>query len=84
MSLLTDLEAVQREQNRLAAVVDEQARIIARQEEQLNGERGMSAALNANTAEVRGLRKAMYWVAGLIVAGSISMAFAALPLIGGH
>jgi hypothetical protein len=82
MSLLTDIDTIRRELQRHATVIEEQAKIIARQDEQLNGERGMSAALNANTAEVRGLRKAMYWVAGLIVAGSISMVFAALPLVG--
>lgn len=84
MTLINDVNDVRAEQARLSSIVAEQARIIARQEEQINGERGLSAAINMQTQEIRGLRRAAYWVAGLIVAGSITMAFSAISLIGGH
>lgn len=84
MTLINDVNDVRTEQARLSSIVADQARIIARQEEQINGERGLSAAINMQTQEIRGLRRAAYWVAGLIVAGSITMAFSAISLIGGH
>jgi hypothetical protein len=76
VGVVTDIET-------LSAKVEALDKLIARQEEQINGERGISSAINAQTGEIRGLRKAAYWVAGLIVAGSITMAFAALQLVGG-
>lgn len=84
MTLINDVNAVRDEQARLASIVADQARIIARQEEQINGERGLSAAINTQTQEIRGLRRAAYWVAGVIITGSITMAFSAFSLIGGH
>jgi hypothetical protein len=81
MTLIGDLETVRQEQARQAAELEAETRRGARHEEQINGERGLSAAINAQTAEIRGLRKAAYWVAGLIVAGSITMAFSAISLV---
>jgi hypothetical protein len=84
MSLVTEVQAVREEQAKLAEIISVQAKTIARQEEQINGERGLNAALNAQTLEIRGLRRAAYWVAGLIITGSITMAFSAFSLVGGH
>lgn len=63
-------------------MVEENKSRLDRQEEQLNGERGISAAINALGTEVRGLKRSMYWVAGLIVAGSISFGFSVLTIFG--
>jgi hypothetical protein len=84
VTLIADVQGLRDEQAKLAEIVSVQAKTIARQEEQINGERGLSAAITTQTAEIRGLRKAAYWVAGLIVAGSVTMAFSALQLVGGH
>lgn len=81
MTLLEVLETVRKEQARQATEIEAEARLLARHEEQINGERGLSAAITAQTLEIRGLRKAAYWVAGLIVAGSITMAFSAISLV---
>lgn len=82
MSLLADMDAFRLELGRQADLIEAQGKVIAKQEEQINGERGLSAAINTLMDEVRGLRKAMYWVAGLIVMGSIGMAFTAIQLVG--
>jgi dsDNA-specific endonuclease/ATPase MutS2 len=93
-----------------------QKALNARREEQIGGERGLSATISsshkelkdlltasnaelkdrlaqsnkelkellaASSSETKGMKRAMYWVAGLIVAGSIGMAFGALQLVGG-
>lgn len=62
--------------------VEDNKSAIERHEEQINGQRGLSAAIDGLAGEVKGLRKAAYWVAGLIIAGSITFAFSALTLIG--
>jgi hypothetical protein len=49
--------------------------------EQVGGERGLSAAVTALAKEVASLRKAAYWVAGIIVASSIGFAFGVLALV---
>lgn len=84
MPLVTQVDELRRDVRNLRAEVEANAKTIAKQEEQLNGERGMSAAINQQTIEIRSLRKAAYWVGGLIVTGSITMAFSALSLVGGH
>lgn len=83
MTLLSQFEDLKMKVAILEKKTQEQAATVARQEEQINGERGLSAAINAQTAEIRGLRKAAYMVAALIVGGSITFAFSAFSLIGG-
>lgn len=56
---------------------------LGRHEEQINGSRGQSAAIDLLAAEIKSLRRAAYWVAGIIIVGSITFAFSALSLIGG-
>ena len=91
MSLSEDIRELQllmREQDAaLGALKD----TLNRHEEQISGERGLSAAINqlgvdlaessrAEAEAIGQLRKAAYWVGGLIVAGSISFAFSVLTL----
>jgi hypothetical protein len=80
VTVLEDVRKVQAEVAALTERADIQATITARTEEQINGERGLSAAINALTTEVHGLRRAAYWVAGLIIAGSLSFAFSVLTV----
>jgi hypothetical protein len=82
MTLLQDVEALRVEVDRLAEVVNTNKDGLGRHEEQINGERGLSAAIKQLSEEVRGLRRAAYWVAGLIVAGSITFAFSVLAVVG--
>lgn len=74
MSIIDEVQALKR-----ASQVQEGQ--IAKLEEQVNGERGISAAINANTQEIRSFRKIGYWLIGLIVAASIGFGFGVLVLI---
>lgn len=83
MTLASDVETLQREVVRQGKLIEEQARLLAKQEEQINGERGISATLTAIFGEIKGIKKAMYWVAGLIITSSLGLAFGALKVVGG-
>ena len=61
--------------------VDENTRAIQLQQERIGGERGLSAAINTLSKEVTSLRRAAYWIAGLIIAGSVTFSFGVLALI---
>lgn len=80
MTVFEDLRSLQKTVRDLAEQVEQNRSAIARHEEQLNGERGLSAAMRELASELKSLRKAAYWVAGLIVAASISFAFSVLAL----
>lgn len=82
MTLLQDVEAMRSEVTRLNAMANHNKETTERHEEQINGARGLSVAIDELAMEVRNLRKAAYWVAGLIVAGSITFAFSVLTIIG--
>ena len=76
MTLVSKVERLEEELPKVEATA-------ARLDQQINGPRGQATALLELAAEIRSLRKAAYWVAGLIVAGSVTMAFSALSLVGG-
>ena len=76
MTVFEDVRALRKE-------VEAATTTVERHEEQINGKRGLSAAIDTLTAEVRGLRKAAYWLAGLIVASSVGFAFSVLTVFGG-
>lgn len=82
MTLASDVQALRREVAEALSQLEKVRSTTERHEEQINGQRGLSAAIDALAVEVRSLRKAMYWVAGLIVAGSIGFAFGVLQLVG--
>jgi hypothetical protein len=84
MTLFEDVRALQKTLRDVQESCDENASLLARHDEQISGERGLSNALLALAREVASLRKAAYWVAGIIVAGSISFAFSVLLLVGHH
>jgi hypothetical protein len=81
MTLLEDVRSIRHDLNGVSSAVDVNTASIAKLQEQIGGERGISAALNAQTREIANLRKAAYWVGGLIIAGSLSFAFSVLLLI---
>jgi hypothetical protein len=92
MTLVEDIRELQEQLKVVQKQLEEHSRRLDRQGEQIGGERGLSAALNDLTQEVKSLRetffgeiktvrKAAYWVAGLIVASSIGFAFSVLALI---
>ena len=66
MTLLEDMRSLNAEMDRLAQRVEDSARIAARHEEQISGERGILAAIRDLTEEMRGFKKAL-WGAGLSV-----------------
>lgn len=83
MTLIDDVQRLQARCKELEEAAETRERRLSLLEEQVNGERGISAAIKAQTAEISSLRKAAYWVAGVIVAGAIAFAFAALQLSAG-
>lgn len=83
MSLLEDFRALKAQVDALAAQVEQNRTTGALHEEQINGERGLSATIDALTVEVKGLRKAAYWLAALIVSSSIAFAFSVLTVFSG-
>lgn len=77
---LVDL-AAQVEANR--KMIEQGGKTVALHEQQISGERGLSVAMVNLSGEVKGLRRAAYWVAGTISAGAITFAFSVLSLAGG-
>lgn len=75
------LSRLEKEVEAIDKQVDANRSDLERHEEQLNGARGISAALEALAIEVRSLRRAAYWVAGVIVVASITFAFSVLQLV---
>ncbi|HEU4364548.1 MAG TPA: hypothetical protein VFT13_03695 [Candidatus Krumholzibacteria bacterium] len=83
MTLIDDVHRLQEKCKTLEDEADKREKRLSRLEEQVIGERGISATLNSQTREIASLRKAAYWVAGVIVVGAITFAFAALQLSAG-
>lgn len=83
MTLVQDVQRLQDKCRELEREKDDLRTHVNRLEEQVNGERGLSAVLTMVLEEIKGLRKGAYWVAGVIVAGAIAFAFAALQLSAG-
>jgi hypothetical protein len=79
--VLRRLSQVERAIERLDTYCDDANKEVASLREQISGERGLSAAITALAVEVAALRKAAYWVAGIIVASSIGFAFGVLALM---
>jgi chromosome segregation ATPase len=83
MTVVSDIQKLQEQVNAVEEQCESTGKKVARHEEQINGARGLYAAINAQTEEIRSLRKAAYWVGGLIIAGAIGFAFSVLLLIPG-
>lgn len=82
MTVLDDVRMLREELSAVAEIVDANKDALSKHEEQINGQRGLSAAIDSLSAEIKGLRTAAYWVAGVIIAGSITFAFTTMTLIG--
>lgn len=80
MTIITDIQRLSDAVREVEAQVEKNRSLLERHEEQISGTRGLSAALNALAEEVKSLRKAAYWVAGLIMASSIGFAFSVLTI----
>lgn len=83
MTIVEDIHKVREDVERIADIADSNRSAIARHEEQIAGPRGLQASIEDLSAEIKSLRKAAYWVGGVIVAGSITFAFSVLALVGG-
>jgi hypothetical protein len=75
MALLQDFQELSRD-------VEETKKIVAAHEERISGERGLSAALNTLSDEVKSLRRALYTAGGGFVLAAIGFGFAALRVVG--
>lgn len=81
MTLIEDIRKIQDSVAIVMTGLEEAEKTIARHDEQISGQRGLSAAIDSLSTEVKSLRKAAYWVGGVIVAGAIGFAFTVLTLI---
>lgn len=81
MTLLRRVEEIEQDSRELHVLIEATRDVLNRHEEQINGTRGLQHALDANTAAVKSLYKAAYWLAGIIVAGAIGFAFSVLQLV---
>ena len=81
MGIIGDVEELKRDVDALSQRIEKERSISARHEEQINGERGLSAAINTLAEEVRALRRAMWVVGGGIVVASVGFGFGVLQLI---
>ena len=64
------------------AQLDETVQAVGRHEEQISGDRGLSAAIVALADEVKSMRRAMWTVGGGIVLAAVGFAFSVLQLTG--
>jgi hypothetical protein len=81
MTLLADLDKIRQEVESLSERVNSDHSVVTRHEEQIAGKRGISETLENLANEIQSLRRAAYWVAGIIIAGAITFAFSTLTLI---
>ncbi len=83
MTVLEDIRELERLLREVDTLCKTNAAVTSRLEEKVSGERGLATAIDSLGVEVKSLRRAAYWVAGLIVAGAISLAFSVLTVFGG-
>jgi hypothetical protein len=82
VTLIQDVDKMRRDLERVADTVEANGRLVAAHELQISGDRGISETLINLAREIRSLRRAAYWVAGIIVAGAVTFAFSVLTLLG--
>ena len=82
MTLLTRVDELEAEVRETRELAQKAQRVSATHEEQINGRRGLQAAVDENTAAVKSLYRAAYWLAGIIIVASIGFAFSVMLLIG--
>jgi len=82
MTLLGDMQKLREDARALRAQQDETARAVGRHEEQISGDRGLSAAITTLADEVKSMRRAMWTVGGGIVLAAVGFAFSVLQLTG--
>lgn len=80
MTIITDIQRLTEAVSEVERQVERNRSMLEKHEEQISGTRGLSAAINSVAEEVKSLRKAAYWVAGLIMASSIGFAFSVLTI----
>ncbi len=82
MTLFDDLQRMQERQAALAERLDALAKSSERYDEQINGERGLSAAIRELAQEIEDLRKSVRNVGGMIIASSLGFAISVLAVFG--
>jgi hypothetical protein len=85
--MVGDVELLKREVATLKLELDLQKAINVKRDEQIGGERGLSATITTHNTEIkselRALKRLLYTVLMAVVLGSITMAFSAFSLVGG-
>jgi hypothetical protein len=81
MTLTNDIHALRASVEKVEQLCDANAKLLAKQQEQISGEGGLVQSVRTLRTEFATIRKGGYWLAGVIVAGSITFAFSVLALI---
>lgn len=80
MTLLGDVQKIREDLKAVRAELDEYGRAVGRHEEQISGDRGLSAAITGLADEVKSMRRAMWTVGAGIVLAAVGFAFSVLQL----
>lgn len=81
MTLLSEVHALREENAEIMRACNETGALVKNHEEQINGKRGIQHALDENTAAIAALRRAAYWVAGVIIVASVGFGFTVLRVV---
>ncbi len=82
MSIANDLQDVRKDVQTLKGQVESSQGGLARHDEQINGVRGLSAAITELAEEVQAMRRAMWTVGGGIVLSAVGFAITVLSVFG--
>jgi 3-dehydroquinate synthetase len=74
---VNQIERIARE---LAGTVEQAERMLSKHDEQINGDRGLSKAIDQLSGELNSLRRAIWTVGGGIVISAVGFAFTVLTV----
>jgi hypothetical protein len=79
-TLIYRVNQIERIARDLAKTVDEADKLLSKHDEQINGERGLSKAIDHLSGELNSLRRAIWTVGAGIVASAVGFAFTVLTV----
>ena len=82
MTLLEEIQRLRETLRETKDTADENRSMIERHEEQVNGERGLGAAIRELSEEVRSLKRTLWMVGAGIVTAAVGFCFTVLTVFG--
>lgn len=94
MTLTADVENLRRDVDHLTRELEVQKALNAQRTEQISGEGGIINTMKSNYAslvetnralkeEIKGVKKAMYWVGAILITSCVGYVFASLQIASG-